>query len=226
VDSAGDLTKNGVWQNMVKMPSDKFVIYSHSNSFQNFYGESDLKAAYNSWWVKTNLFRVLPISMERFAERLAGRDVSAVYASTERKAMDGGAIVAERLGLSYDTDKDLGENDRSSTGFIAPPEFWDVVREFFGNSHESIRGWERAIDAQTRIVNAIGRILREDETSGDIVVVSHGGVGCLLTAHLQRVEIGKESRPSHPGGGCFIRIDRDSFALTQDWRTIEDGFAA
>ena len=164
--------------------------------------------------------------MERFAERLAGRDVSAVYASTERKAMDGAAIVAERLGLSYDTDKDLGENDRSSTGFIAPPEFWDVVREFFGNSHESIRGWERAIDAQTRIVNAIGRILREDETSSDIVVVSHGGVGCLLTAHLQRVEIGKESRPSHPGGGCFIRIDRDSFALTQDWRTIEDGFAA
>ena len=115
--------------------------------------------------------------MERFAERLADRDVSAVYASTERKAMDGAAIVAERLGFSYDTDTDLGENDRSSTGFLAPPEFWDVVREFFGNPHESIRGWERAIDAQTRIVNAIGRILREDETSGDIVVVSHGGVG-------------------------------------------------
>ena len=57
--------------------------------------------------------------MERFAERLAGRDVSAVYASTERKAMDGAAIVAERLGLSYDTDKDLGENDRSAT--MAPP---------------------------------------------------------------------------------------------------------
>ena len=80
-----------------------------------------------------------------------------------------------------------------------------MVREFFGNPHESIRGWERAIDAQTRIVNAVSRILREDETSGDIVVVSHGGVGCLLTAHLQKVEIGQESRPSHPGGGCFIR---------------------
>jgi hypothetical protein len=39
------------------------------------------------------------------------------------------------------------------------------------------------------------------------------------------VEIGKESRPQHPGGGCFIVIDRDSFTLTQDWRAIEDGFA-
>ena len=164
--------------------------------------------------------------MERFAGLLADRDVSAVYSSTERKAMDGAAIVAERLGLSYGTAEDLGENDRSSTGYIAPPEFWEVVAEFFGRPHESIRGWERAIDAQTRIVKAVSRILREDETAGDIVVVSHGGVGALLTAHLQKVEIGKESRPQHPGGGCFIVIDRDSVALTQDWRAIEDGFAA
>ena len=164
--------------------------------------------------------------MEHFTSMLADKDVSAVYSSTEQKAMDGAAIVAERLGLSYGTDEDLGENDRSSTGYIAPPEFWEVVAEFFGRPHESIRGWERAIDAQTRIVKAVSRILREDETAGDIVVVSHGGVGALLTAHLQQVEIGKESRPQHPGGGCFIVIDRDSFALTQDWRAIEDGFAA
>jgi broad specificity phosphatase PhoE len=163
--------------------------------------------------------------MERFAGLLADRDVSAVYASTERKARDGAVIVAERLGLSYETDEELGENDRSATGYIAPPEFWDVVRDFFGRPHESIRGWERAVDAQARIVRAVGRVLREDETSGDIVVVSHGAVGCLLTAHLQKVEIGQESRPQHSGGGCFIVIDRDSFTLTQDWRAIEDGFA-
>jgi broad specificity phosphatase PhoE len=164
--------------------------------------------------------------MERFVDLLAGRNVTAVYASTERKATDGAAIVAERLGLPYATHEDLGENDRSSTGFIAPPEFWDVVREFFGHPHESIRGWERAIDAQTRIVNAVSRILREDETAGDMIVVSHGAVGCLLTAHLQNVEIGQESRPSHPGGGCFIMIDRDTFTLKQDWRAIEDGLWA
>ncbi|MBJ6126564.1 histidine phosphatase family protein [Microvirga splendida] len=163
--------------------------------------------------------------MERFVDLLAGRNITAVYASTERKARDGAAIVAERLGLPYEEHEDLGENDRSSTGFIAPPEFWDVVREFFGRPHESIRGWERAVDAQTRIVTAIDRILREDQTSGDIVVVSHGAVGCLLTAHLQQVEIGRESRPQHPGGGCFIVIDRDTFTLEQDWRAIEDGFA-
>jgi broad specificity phosphatase PhoE len=162
--------------------------------------------------------------MELFVNLLAGRTVTAVYASTERKAADGAAIVAEQLGLSYTTHEDLGENDRSATGFIAPPEFWEVVREFFGRPHESIRGWERAIDAQTRIVNAVRRLLCQDKTSGDLVVVSHGAVGCLLTAYLQQVEIGQESRPQHPGGGCFIVIDRDTFTLTQDWRAIEDGF--
>jgi broad specificity phosphatase PhoE len=163
--------------------------------------------------------------MERFVDLLVGRNVTAIHASTERKATDGAAIVAERLNLPYATHENLGENDRSSTGFIAPPEFWEVVREFFGRPHESIRGWERAIDAQTRIVNAVSDVLRQDETSGDIVIVSHGAVGCLLTAHLQKVEIGRESRPQHPGGGCFIVIDRDAFTLTQDWRAIEDGFA-
>ena len=160
--------------------------------------------------------------IERFAEALAGRGVSAIWASAERKAADGAAILAGRLGLPCRTDPDLGENDRSATGYIAPPEFWQVVGEFFARPHESVRGWERAVDAQARIVRAIGRIAREEETSGHIVVVSHGGVGCLLAAHLQGVAIGRESRPSHPGGGCFLVIGRDTLALRQDWRVIEE----
>src|SRR4028119_275779 len=107
--------------------------------------------------------------MERFAGSLAGRGVTAVYASAERKAMDGAAIVAERLGLSYSTDACLGENDRSATGYIAPPEFWQVVEEFFARPQESVRGWERAVDAQARVVEAVGRIARQDGTCGHIV---------------------------------------------------------
>jgi len=158
--------------------------------------------------------------MERFADALSDVRLSAIHASTEQKAMDGAAIVAEHLGLAYRTSEDLGENDRSATGYIAPPEFWEVVHAFFANPHESIRGWERAIDAQTRIVKAVNRIAAEEP--GNTLVVSHGGVGCLLMAHLQKVEIGRESRPQHPGGGCFFVMDRGTFSLRQDWRTIEE----
>jgi broad specificity phosphatase PhoE len=161
--------------------------------------------------------------MERFAETLVNGAVTAVYASAERKARDGAGIVADRLGLPVAIDPDLGENDRSATGYIAPPEFWEVVAEFFGRPHESIRGWERAVDAQARIVEAVRRAAA-DETSGDIVVVSHGGVGSLLTDHLQKVAIGQGSRPSHPGGGCYLVIDRNSLAISRDWRVIDDGF--
>jgi broad specificity phosphatase PhoE len=176
--------------------------------------------------------------METFAEALAnsslagsslagsslvGSSVTAVYSSTERKALDGAAIVAGRLGLGPKSDHDLGENDRSSTGYIAPPEFWDVVREFFARPEQSIRGWERAIDAQHRIVTAVSRIAREEPSRGDIVLVAHGAVGCLLAAHLQGVEIGRESRPTHPGGGCYMVLDRSPLGFRGGWHTLEDG---
>jgi len=164
--------------------------------------------------------------MALFADALSGTRLSSIHASTEQKAMDGAAIVAERFGLSYGTHEDLGENDRSATGYIAPPEFWEVVEAFFANPHESIRGWERAIDAQARIVGAVRRIAAEDKGSGDTLIVAHGGVGCLLMAQLQQVAIGRESRPQHSGGGCFIVIDRETLALRQDWRTIEEAALA
>ncbi|WP_210496563.1 histidine phosphatase family protein [Microvirga antarctica] len=164
--------------------------------------------------------------MKSFATALQGHGVESVYASSERKAMDGAAIVADALGLHYETDPRLGENDRSSTGYIAPPEFWEVVAAFFAEPTTSVRGWERAADAQARIVKAVGDIARTAPAGGPVVIVSHGGVGCLLTAHLQGVPIGQETRPSHPGGGCYLVLDREPLALRRDWRVIEDGFAA
>ena len=47
-----------------------------------------------------------------------------------------------------------------------------------------------------------------------------------LTAHLQKVAIGQEDRPQHPGGGCYLVIDRGSLRLRQSWRAMEDPDAA
>jgi broad specificity phosphatase PhoE len=162
--------------------------------------------------------------MAQFAEALAAGEipVSAVWSSDERKARDGAEIVAARLGLSPRIEPGLHENDRSSTGYLAPPEFWDVVEEFFARPDESIRGWETARRAQARIVSSVEQILSAETTPGLIVVVSHGGVGRLLTAHLQNVAIGLEDRPGHPGGGCWIAIGREDRRLAGAWRNIED----
>jgi broad specificity phosphatase PhoE len=161
--------------------------------------------------------------MIAFAQQLDGRTVGAVWSSAEQKARDGAEILSARAGLTPRVDAGLGENDRSSTGYIAPPEFWEVVEQFFARPDESVRGWETARAAQARVVGAIDRVLQASDGEGLVLVVAHGGVGRLLMAHLQGVEIGEESRPPLESGGCWLAIDRDTRRLAQDWRTLEDG---
>lgn len=57
--------------------------------------------------------------------------IGSIYSSTEQKAMDGAKILAEYLTLEYEMVKELGEIDRSSTGYLphdqhaaAASKFW------------------------------------------------------------------------------------------------------
>ena len=84
---------------------------------------------------------------------LAG--VRSIFTSTERKAMDAAGFPAGKLGISPVAIEDLGENDRSATGYLPRTEFEAVADEFFARPDASVRGWERAADAQRRIVRAV-----------------------------------------------------------------------
>ena len=159
--------------------------------------------------------------MLAFAEALRSVGVAAIWTSAERKARDGADILGETLCITPKVDSGLGENDRASTGYIAPPEFWLVVEEFFTDPGVSVRGWETAINAQRRIVDAVTRIAASAVEPGPTIIISHGGVGRLLTAHLQGVKIGLEDRPENPGGGCFLTVDRARLAVRCRWRDIE-----
>lgn len=158
--------------------------------------------------------------MSRFADGLSGAGVTAVWSSAERKAMDGAQILAERLGVSPKVDAGLGENDRSATGYIAPPEFWNVVAEFFARPDVSVRGWETARAAQARIVAGVERVLAA-EPLGRVVIVSHGGVARLLSAQLEGCAIGEEDRPTHPGGGSYRLFGGQPLRPIGAWRDIE-----
>ena len=72
-----------------------------------------------------------------------------VWASTETKAIETAGILAAQLGLGVKVDANLGENDRSATGYLPKPEFEATANAFFASPEFSVRGWERAIDAQT-----------------------------------------------------------------------------
>jgi broad specificity phosphatase PhoE len=98
--------------------------------------------------------------------------VVAIYCSTEQKAMDGAAIISEVLGIPYTTIPEFGENDCSATGYLSEPEFDTVVDEFFRRPEESVRGWERAVDAQRRTIAGTKAVLRAKPVNGNVAIVA------------------------------------------------------
>jgi broad specificity phosphatase PhoE len=148
-------------------------------------------------------------------------DVTAIYCSTEQKAIDGAAILAEHLSLGFEMIAELGENDRSATGFLPPPEFEKVADEFFASPGASVRGWERAVDAQARIVRAVESIAANDKTAGAIAIVSHGAVGTLLYCHLAGEPISRRRDQPPNGGGNFFGFTLSPPNVHSWWNPID-----
>lgn len=150
------------------------------------------------------------------------RELTAIYCSTEQKAIDGAAILAAHLSIGFQEIHELGENDRSATGFLPPQEFERVADEFFAAPEVSVRGWERAVDAQSRIVQAVERIARNDKSEGAIAIVSHGAVGTLLYCHLAGNPIARRWDQPANGGGNFYRFTWSPREVHSWWRPIDE----
>ena len=144
-------------------------------------------------------------------------DITAVYCSTEQKAIDGAEILAGHLGLGFSKIEELGENDRSATGFLPPDEFERVADQFFASPHTSVRGWERAIDAQARIVKAVSSI-----PDGDTVaIVAHGAVGTLLYCYLAGEPIARRWDQPPNGGGNYYSFTLSPRQVFSWWRAFD-----
>jgi len=155
--------------------------------------------------------------MRRFVAGPVLDDVTAVWASTETKAIEGAGLLAARLGLGLMVDADLGENDRSATGFLPPPEFEKMADAFFAEPQVSIRGWERALDAQARVRGALDWIVTV-HAGGDIAVVAHGGVGTLALCSYMDRPISRDM--DQPFQGHYWAADLPGMEIRHTWRPI------
>lgn len=149
------------------------------------------------------------------------RSVTSIYSSTEQKAIDTAQILSQHLRIDFTQVDELGENDRSSTGFLIPNEFEVVADDFFAKPEISIRGWERAIDAQLRIVGAVTSIMSKDQGTGDIAIVSHGAVGTLLHCYLAGEPISRKWDQPRNGGGNFYTFTIDPPNAITWWAAID-----
>lgn len=148
-------------------------------------------------------------------------EVGAVYCSTEQKARDGAAILAGHRGLPVTQIEARGENDRSATGFLAPAEFERTADAFFAQPAVSIRGWERAMDAQARIVRAVQSLAAADTSAGLIAIVSHGAVGTLLYCHLAGHAIARKWDQPPNRGGNFFRFSLAPVGVQAWWQALD-----
>jgi broad specificity phosphatase PhoE len=143
-----------------------------------------------------------------------------IISSGERKAVETAGIIARPLGIMIEIREAMHENDRSATGFLKPAEFEDVADRFFAEPHLSVRGWERAVDAQARIVREAEAVLGRDRP-GDVLFVGHGAVGTLLFCHYAGHPIDRVYDQPAGGGHCFA-LARRNRRILHAWCRMEE----
>ncbi|MEW1960751.1 histidine phosphatase family protein [Kineococcus sp. NPDC059986] len=150
------------------------------------------------------------------------RTAGFVASSAERKALQTAQAVAAAAGRDVHVEEELGENDRSATGFVPPERFEVLADAFFADPEVSVEGWETAAAAQARIVGAVDRVLdlaaRTVPPSGSVVIATHGGVGTLLQCALRGVPVSRSL--DQPGQGSWFTVDTADRRVLHGWRRL------
>ena len=143
-----------------------------------------------------------------------------IVSSDETKAIETAEILAEAAGIRIEIVEGAHENDRSATGFLPPPEFEKAADWFFAHPDDSFHGWERAVDAQARIVSVVESTLADHDPAIPIAFVGHGGVGTLLRCHLGNMPIAR-SHDQTGGGGNLYAFRLPDRRLLAGWVPME-----
>ncbi|MBC2884021.1 histidine phosphatase family protein [Ochrobactrum sp. CM-21-5] len=155
--------------------------------------------------------------MRAFSEGPELNTIQAIWSSGETKAIEAAGILARAGGIGLSVDRGFNEIDRSVTGFLPSNVHEEVAGQFFAFPETSIRGWERAVDAQERAVRAFEAVARQHPT-GDIAIVGHGGVGTLLLCRLAGLPIDRDH--DQPFQGHYWSYSRENGAILHRWKSI------
>jgi broad specificity phosphatase PhoE len=147
------------------------------------------------------------------------KGIRAVFCSDEQKAKTTARRISQQLGLQEIILPALGEIDRFATGYLQQAELEPVVEAFYAHPEQSIRGWERAIDAQQRVRHALKQVLDASQGSRAIAIIGHGTVGTLLLCSIKGAGISRSNAP--PGQGYYYTFDGETRKLIHPWKPID-----
>jgi broad specificity phosphatase PhoE len=118
------------------------------------------------------------------AEALRRYDPRVLVCSEEAKAAETAELVAQSLGVPWETAPGLHEHDRSNVPHMRSGEFISTMEVVFRRPRQLVLGRETAAGALARFRNALDDVLERHGGEGDnVAVVSHGTVIALLLEH-------------------------------------------
>jgi broad specificity phosphatase PhoE len=116
------------------------------------------------------------------AEQLKPYQPDIVITSQEPKTAETGRIIADTLGLPYETAENLHEHERTGE-FVSQEKFQLQVRDFFERPTELVFGLETAEEALGRFEAAVYQTIGHHPNQ-NIIIATHGTVMTLfITAH-------------------------------------------
>jgi broad specificity phosphatase PhoE len=146
--------------------------------------------------------------------------VRSVWSSRLPKALTVAELIAAELGTPVITHPGLGEIDRSATGYLSEPQFWENYQRFLDQPDASARGWETAHDAQRRVQRAVEAILADPRgAAGDLALVTHGGAAALLMCQLNGTPV--QRLLDQPSPGSHFSFDAEQGSILTGWQTYE-----
>jgi broad specificity phosphatase PhoE len=155
-----------------------------------------------------------------FAAATLVQGLKLLVSSHEVKAQETAAILGEALGIPVTHADGFEEIDRSVPGYVPADRFEEIANLCFAKPEDSAEGWERAVDAQARIVAAFEAALKDHDLSQPIGFVGHGGVGTLLKSHLGKRAISRAGDQPMGGGNAYM-IRLSDRLLLGDWMPFE-----
>ncbi len=123
----------------------------------------------------------------RLAERLRPVGLDLVVSSVEPKAAETGRIVADGLGLTWQTGHDLHEHVRQTARYLSQAMFEASIRRFFDSPSAVVFGEESADAAFNRFSTAVD-VLVKAHAGRRLAVVAHGTVIALLLSRRYGVD--------------------------------------
>jgi broad specificity phosphatase PhoE len=116
------------------------------------------------------------------ADKLKPYQPDIVITSQEPKAAETGRIIAEILGLPWETAENLHEHERTGE-FVSQEKFQRQIRAFFERPTELVFGLETAEEALGRFEAAVLQVIGRHPNK-NIIIATHGTVMTLfITTH-------------------------------------------